>query len=110
MRVVFLDIDGVLNYAGFKKRAFGYYFVDDEKIKLLKEIVDKTDAKIVLSSTWRLERFPDCRDTAPRSYKLYHKLVRKLKDFDLEIYSHTPILPKGCRGKEIEQWLQDWQG
>lgn len=110
MKVIFLDIDGVLNYADCKKRAYGFYFVDDEKIKLLKELVDKTGAKIVLSSTWRLERFPDCRDTAPRSYKLYHKLVRKLKEYDLQIFSHTPILPKRYRGREIEQWINDWQG
>lgn len=58
MKVIFLDIDGVLNSislsvsskngstspSGLSKEAFG----------LLKFIVDQTDAKIVICSTWRL--------------------------------------------------------
>lgn len=110
MKVIFLDIDGVLNYRGCKYTAYGYYFVDDAKVLLLKEIVEKTDAKIVLSSTWRMERFEYCKDKKTKGYKLYQRLVKKLKEYGLQIYSHTPILPSGYRGAEIAQWLQDWQG
>ena len=53
MKVIFLDIDGVLNYSGCKEKIGGIFFVNDERIKILKEIIDKTNAKIVLSSTWR---------------------------------------------------------
>lgn len=47
MKIIFLDIDGVLNYENSKSK------VEEEKVKLLKEIVDKTGAEIVLSSDWR---------------------------------------------------------
>ena len=109
MKIVFLDVDGVLNYVGCKHHAYGYYFVEDDKIKLLKEIIDRTEAKIVLSSSWRIERSAQYKYEKPRDYKLYHKLVKKLKEYDLLIYSHTPVL-REYRGKEIDQWLKNWRG
>lgn len=39
MKVIFLDIDGVLNYKNSKSK------VEEEKVKLLKHIVDETNAK-----------------------------------------------------------------
>ena len=53
MKVIFLDIDGVLNSLDCKEKIEGYLFVEDKKIALLKELIDATGAKIVLSSTWR---------------------------------------------------------
>ena len=110
VKVIFLDIDGVLNYKNFKKVVCGFIFVDDEKVKLLKKIIDRTEAKIVLSSSWRMDRFYESKREKPRDYNLYQRLVKKLKEYDLTIYSHTPILTGGYRGKEICQWIQDWQG
>lgn len=46
MKVIFLDIDGVLNSKGTST-------LDDTYISRLKEIVKATDAKIVLSSSWK---------------------------------------------------------
>lgn len=51
MRVIFLDIDGELTYAGYCNEETHY--IDSEKVALLKEIVDATNAKIVLSSSWK---------------------------------------------------------
>ncbi len=58
-RVIFLDIDGVLNDEG-ENRSKGIV-IDDNMVASLKRIVIETDAKIVLSSSWRLEykRFHD---------------------------------------------------
>lgn len=54
MKVIFLDIDGVLNEAGSKSRSpHGFIGVDDDKVAILKQIVDVTGAAIVLSSTWK---------------------------------------------------------
>ncbi len=55
MKVIFLDIDGVLNSRRYD-RARDYSKqtdIDETRVPLVKEIVDATDAKIVLSSTWR---------------------------------------------------------
>ena len=47
MKVIFLDFDGVITT--MKSR----WNLCKEKMELVKEIVDKTDAKIVISSSWR---------------------------------------------------------
>lgn len=61
MKVIFLDIDGVLNtqqtfmkiYEEWKKTGERRTEIDLERVGFLKEIVAATDAKIVLSSSWR---------------------------------------------------------
>ena len=53
MKLIFLDIDGVLNCMGSKSRCEGFIGIDNDKVKRLKQIVNKTNAKIVLTSTWK---------------------------------------------------------
>ena len=54
MKIVFLDIDGVLNFGGCTERApSGCIGILDDKLILLKRIIDETNAKIVLVSTWK---------------------------------------------------------
>lgn len=53
MKLIFLDIDGVLNCSTTKDRCLFYTGVEDKKIGFLKQIVDATKAKIVLISSWR---------------------------------------------------------
>ena len=56
MKIIFLDIDGVLNYGGCKARsATGCLGIEEEKVKLLKQIIDQTDAIVVLTSTWKTD-------------------------------------------------------
>lgn len=49
---IFLDIDGVLNGHNFNKLALSN-IIDAERVELLNEILLRTDAKIILSSSWR---------------------------------------------------------
>lgn len=53
MKVVFLDIDGVLNCEGSRSRCVGYRGIDDKKVENLAKIVKVTGAEIVLTSTWK---------------------------------------------------------
>jgi hypothetical protein len=64
MRVIFLDCDGVLNSQKFFKEAghgksmshglsFGASQLDPDALALVDQLVDKTGAKIVISSSWR---------------------------------------------------------
>lgn len=46
MKVIFLDIDGVLNNNSDRE-------ISSDKLKLLSELVSKTGADVVLSSSWR---------------------------------------------------------
>lgn len=113
MKVIFLDIDGVLNNDRTKERFEGYVFVSDDKILLLKELIDQTGAKIVLSSTWRRGWFCKEHVSEPTSadlqdIRLFEALVSKLKEFDIELMDYTEDF--GFRGEEIDLWLKQWRG
>ena len=46
MKYIFLDIDGVLNNGTGP-------FLHEDKVKLLSEIIEETNAKIILVSSWK---------------------------------------------------------
>ena len=79
MKVIFLDIDGVLNHSECQNE-----IVDPKKIILLKKLVKLTNAKIVLSSSWRRKYDKDGNLVDATSYKIIKKILKK---YNLEIYS-----------------------
>lgn len=92
MKVIFLDIDGVLNVFNDGSDALGHLFNIDY-VNNLKKLVEVTQAKIVVSSNWK------------------HLLV-KINDergYGLEIHDKTPdlydISDPLLRSKEIDAWL-----
>lgn len=104
MKVIFLDIDGVLNneehivkihgLLGEEQyldllREIGELPFDYRSCKLLQEFIKETNVEIILSSTWRLN--PE----APNIIKRYA---------GIEIKDITPRL-HGIRGEEIQQYL-----
>ncbi len=106
MKIIFLDIDGVLNSRYTEETFMGTPFVSEEKILLLKEILDQTDAKIVLSSTWRKGwRLKDNGKTSGLDIWLFDALKEKLEEYKIELMSYTDDL--GHRGYEISRWLKD---
>lgn len=58
MKIIFLDIDGVLNSVSYFKSINDLGDPDDRldptAVALLNKIIQATDAKIVISSSWRL--------------------------------------------------------
>lgn len=52
MKIIFLDVDGELTYSTYKNRDTND--IDIEKVLLVKEICDRTGAKVVISSSWRM--------------------------------------------------------
>ena len=53
-KIIFLDIDGVLNSVKYdRERTEKDGNIDETRMVLLKELVDGTNAEIVLSSSWR---------------------------------------------------------
>lgn len=101
MRVIFLDIDGVLNSKEFFKNrqpTQGLNEIDEENVKLLQQIVQATNAKIVLTSTWRIYDKAD---------KVYQHLVDVLAKYDLSIFDCTPWINEN-RPHEIAVWLSMW--
>lgn len=53
MKVIFLDIDGVLNTSKTFDDTELEIEIDDFRVEFLKRIIDATDAKVVLSSSWK---------------------------------------------------------
>lgn len=112
MKVIFLDIDGVLNTKEtFFKRKEKYiktkiwdYRIDLFRIEYLKEIIEKTDAKIVLTSTWRKGFEKDNGILMPILDDAL-EIVEVLSKYKLEIYDITGIDKNGIRQEEIKEWL-----
>jgi hypothetical protein len=56
MKVIFLDIDGVLNNSRTVERWRGLIGIDASLARRFAELQHSTGAKVVLSLTWRLSR------------------------------------------------------
>lgn len=50
-KIIFLDVDGVLNYSNYTNNATND--IDPVKVKMLAELCNKTNAKVVITSSWR---------------------------------------------------------
>ena len=106
MKIIFLDIDGVLNSAEFANRhyeetgkpLFMYDFLDPDAVNRLKEFLDQhTDIRIVLSSSWR--------------WGDYGKTVEFLKDTGLKCLipyyvGDTVRSYNGHRGTEVKHFIE----
>ncbi len=102
MKVIFLDVDGVLNCEGSKSKCGCYVGIDDKKVKLLRQIVEETGAVLVLSSTWKdgWERVDKENQDASADY-----LDRKLKRERLKIFDKT-VDEGENRGEGILNWMK----
>lgn len=102
MKVIFLDIDGVLNsthwyiknHKRHPERCRADTAINPRFVKNLRKIVRKTGAVIVLSATARFGIKND----------LNHYFRRIFKQYGLEIYGYTPRIGME-RGIDIQEWL-----
>ena len=98
MKILFLDIDGVINRFKFHENGELDCTLDKECINRLSRIIEKTGCFVVISSTW----------------KYSNTLMDTLEE---ELF---PLLPKGCvigctpnnalrpyREEEIQQYLEE---
>lgn len=106
MKIIFLDIDGVLNYAGCKARSpSGCLGIEDKPLKLLKTIVDATGAKIVLTSTWKTDWFiTDYIEDLPKDGQY---LVNRFSSQRLGILDKTHEESWANRGQGILDYLNN---
>ena len=113
LKIIFLDVDGVLNCSDFYKnrwerlqangetRDYPYDEFSPECVARLNKVTDATGAKIVVSSTWRLGR-----------------TVEELQNLFKEVGITGEVIDKTChmggakgytipRGCEIDHWLDE---
>lgn len=86
IKIIFLDIDGVLNCEGSRSRCVGYRGIDDKKAENLAKIVKETGAEIVLTSTWK-ESWRKTDKT--RQGMMANYLDKKLKKQGLVVFDKT---------------------
>ena len=77
---IFLDVDGVLNCRTTKDTIDGYRGIEDNKVKLLKDLVDATGALIILISSWKLSW------TSNEAHKCYQDTMANYLDEKLAKY------------------------
>lgn len=121
MKIIFLDIDGVLNgysrFTGFcykifsklhllkfVKRYYDLFGIRTHKVKILSKIVKKTGAKVVISSSWCGGWFQPYEKKSDRQKELQDKLEK----YNIKVVGITPRLSSGERGLEIKQWLEEY--
>lgn len=106
MKVIFLDVDGVLNVMSDSYRTFMKPYgehIEPWLVQRLNYIVEKTDSKIVISSSWK-----SCMDDLEKQMK-----DQGFKYWD-NVIGRTPFSGEmnetgeesGYRGLQINEWLK----
>lgn len=103
IKVIFLDVDGVLNCNTTRAHIGCCVGIEIAKVKLLKQIVDATGAQIVLSSSWKSGWSDDPDECTPEM----KYLKRKLRGCGLRIIDITRESNWFYRGWGIKQWCDD---
>lgn len=75
-KIIFLDVDGVLNYMSYRNKSTAN--IDPSKVEMLAYICTQTNAKVVITSSWR-----GSETYTPR---IYYILIDILKEH------HVPVL------------------
>jgi HAD domain in Swiss Army Knife RNA repair proteins len=90
VKVIFLDIDGVLNCATTPNPRKLPYIVDPKLLRRFKRLLQRTGAKVVLSSTWRYD---------PAG-------LFSAKHWGVPFIDVTPDMPHRPRRDEVIAWLK----
>ncbi|MCB9425898.1 MAG: hypothetical protein H6584_02545 [Flavobacteriales bacterium] len=118
IKVIFLDIDGVLNSTKscefYEKKyggnGYGGFFTEDREptlrevlwdedcVRWLHKIVLETGASIVITSTWR--HF--------YAIELFHAMFKLYQVFDLNIMGKTSSIGLKNRGEEIQKFIDQY--
>jgi hypothetical protein len=109
-KAIFLDVDAVLNSARFCESKG--LVADRQCVKYLKQIIERTNALVVMSSGWRLWFDDDMQPEQGEALQLYNILIEN----DIELYDKTPDFSteeirtkrtfSHVKAKEILAWLE----
>ena len=108
MKVIFLDVDGVLctplsvALSNLLRLPMDRQLFDPAALFWLRRLVKTTGAAVVLSSSWREELYRD----EPVCRAVIDNLYRALARNHTPITDVTPLLEQGGKGAEIAAWLE----
>lgn len=96
MKVIFLDIDGVLNSDEYIDSIKGKEMtaeneIDMEKVRLLEQAINQTGARVVLTASGR--------------YAQVGRYLRKVLS-QMAIFTDATLYMNNIRGLEIKEWLR----
>lgn len=103
VKVIFLDIDGVLNNNQSDrviiKAESGRHVVSPTRVKILNCLIRESGAKLVVTSTWRLGE----------TIESMTQILHDIGVVDFKIIGITPNLPETytLRGNEILAWVKE---
>lgn len=101
MKIIFLDVDGVLNIMSNSYRTFMKPYgqhIEPHLVQRLNYLMEKTDARIVVSSSWKADMIDLEKQIVEQGFKYWDRVI------DITPYGHN-----GMRGKQIEQWLNEYE-
>jgi HAD domain in Swiss Army Knife RNA repair proteins len=90
MKIIFLDIDGVLNCDDTPNPRKFPYVVDSQLLELFRELVRATGTRVVLSSTWRVDPVG----------------LFAAKFYDVLFEDICPDMPGAPRCEGLQAWLR----
>lgn len=117
-KIIFLDVDGVLNYSNYTNTATND--IDPSKVKMLAELCNETNAKVVITSSWR-----GSKNYIPHIYTILRNV---LDTYNVPVIGDAPYIelefihqsintinPPSCstfkygtgRGAEVKQYIDE---
>jgi hypothetical protein len=120
MKIIFLDIDGVLNgygpiigliykiakalhIVGWVRRIYDITGIHRKKLWILSRIINKTDALVVITSSWRGD-WMLTENTEEQIFKQHKDFKEYMKHYQIPIIDVTPSI-NDDKGLEIREWL-----
>lgn len=120
-KIIFLDIDGVLNPIHYMNCMYKLWKASYNEIKshdeygqlflnhnceALKKIIDETDAKLVISSTWRMSGMTEMVNLWKHRNLAGQIIGITPTEMDVVNSGSTRFYDDVCRGAEIDLWMK----
>ncbi len=106
MKILFLDFDGVTNSAQYRENPDFLYVespIERSKMPYIKEIVDLTGAKIILTTTWRNYWSADGKHID----RIGDFIDKIFSEFGMKVTGKTPERNFFRRDEEICYWIRE---
>lgn len=103
MKILFLDIDGVVNMG--RKPGVGFNWADEKCVQLLNDVLRETGAKVVISSSWRVgSELQELANHFKNHFGIKADFIGMTPVINLEV-DDEEFTTSAPRAMEIRDWL-----